>query len=288
MEGGDAWGQIMTRLRSEDIQDIAPQLARFDAGLRKATGLTLKGLACRAASLGAAAPTRTANETTVICISMTGGLGEIGGFCETLAEICRHLGFKARVSKKSDAAGFFEAYQMGADIIFTADDNCYMAVNTRTRKVVHNNEATGCGFAAALDRMAGGLTGEPALVIGCGPVGQSAGRKLMELGAEVCLFDIDPRKSERLAQLIAAESSVNIQVENSLGHALQRHRFILDATPAGDIIDAGVITPETRIAAPGVPCGVTPRGRRMLKERLVYDTLAIGTATMLMAALKCE
>jgi pyrrolysine biosynthesis protein PylD len=56
--------------------------------------------------------------------------------------------------------------------------------------------------------------------------------------------------------------------------------LIFDATNTGGHIDVAMIGEETLVAAPGMPCGVTPAARRRLGKRLLHDPLQIGVATM--------
>lgn len=275
----------MTRLRSADIAAIVPELAVYDERLRTSTGCSLLEIACLSAGTDPAGVAPLVSQTRVSCVTMTCGMGRIQGFAECLAGIARHLGFSAGVTLATDAAGWAEAYEKEQDVVLAADDGRFVAVNTKTRQVADNSEATGKGFAVALHRLAGGVENQSVLILGCGPVGQSACRTLLGLKAVVSLFDIDKRRCLRFFQAMATEDKSRIRIETDLDRALRNHRFLLDATPASDIIDENVITNKTRVSAPGVPCGVTHRGRQILSGRLISDPLEIGVATMLIEAL---
>jgi pyrrolysine biosynthesis protein PylD len=121
-------------------------------------------------------------------------------------------------------------------------------------------------------------------VLGCGPVGRAAARRLLERGAAPSLYDV---RSER-ARLTASElrsAGKEIRVEEDLEQALRRHRLLFDATPAPGFITERHITPATCVAAPGVPLGLTPGALQSIGPRVVHDPLQIGTAVMLLEAL---
>jgi pyrrolysine biosynthesis protein PylD len=149
-----------------------------------------------------------------------------------------------------DAAGLAHLVRSGARIILTADDDCYMALNLERRLVADNGQATGQGFALALDAMAGGLAGKPVLVLGCGPVGRAAARVLMEIGARVTVYDLD----QELAQSFCFSNGLHMA--RGLESALLEHDYLVEATTAADLIQARHLGPKSMVAAPGVPCGV--------------------------------
>ena len=107
----------------------------------------------------------------------------IKGFCEATEGILRHIGFDTFVTRQADISGLAEACNTKADVIFVSDDNDFVGLNVRTRQYVHNAAATGKGFAAGLDLMTSGLTGQKVLVLGCGAVGRSASSTLLSYGA---------------------------------------------------------------------------------------------------------
>lgn len=270
----------MTRLRSGDIRMIPQQLAAYDNHLRRNIGLTLKGLACRAAGLDEIEVENRIRASRVCAVPMTCGQGLIENFSETLCAIASHLGFDAYVTGGTDIAGMADAFQGDADMMLTADDNRFLAVNMATRRVADNSQCTGKGFCEGLAQMAGGLKEKPVLVIGCGPVGQSAALYAARSGATVTLFDIDRERCRTFAD--RQKNGIDFYVSDNLAAALDFHDLIVEATPVGGVIDLETIRPETLIAAPGVPCGVAPKGRELLGGRLLWDALPIGVATMLM------
>jgi pyrrolysine biosynthesis protein PylD len=160
-----------------------------------------------------------------------------------------------------------------------------IAIHTGTRRVVDNAQATGKGFVAGLAHMAGGLQGRSLLVIGCGPVGQSAALAAARLGARVTLFDIDRNRCHMFAK---SHHGHDFMISDTLASAPDCNDLIVEATPAENVIDPAVISASTLIAAPDVPCGISSHEREALSSRLLCDPLQIGVATMLMEAALCE
>jgi pyrrolysine biosynthesis protein PylD len=236
----------------------------------------------------------------VAVVPLDAGQGVLPGFAEAVRAIAAHLGFPARVTESPDAGGLAEAYRGGARILVTADESTYIAVNLRSLAVADNNRTTALGFVTALDLLAGGLAAREVLVLGCGPVGREAARCLLEREARVSLCDMRVERAretaaELVAELFAAASIAapaaapagagRVRVEENLEQALRRHRLLFDATPAPGIICERHIGPDTRIAAPGVPLGLSVGALRAAGKRVVHDVLQIGTAVMLAEAL---
>jgi pyrrolysine biosynthesis protein PylD len=142
-----------------------------------------------------------------------------------------------------------------------------------------NGEATGKGFVTALNGMAQGIQGKEALVLGAGPVGASAIASLKSLGAKASVFDIDETKVEKF------KDDTSIKLESALKRALAAYRYIIDATPQGGFIQLDDVHPDTKIACPGMPLGLSPTAYPSLKSGLIHDPLQIGVATMLTMAL---
>jgi pyrrolysine biosynthesis protein PylD len=89
-------------------------------------------------------------------------------------------------------------------------------------------------------------------------------------------------------KMIGHKTGSKIQIVKALESALQRHRFIIDASPARNIIHAHHITPDTYISAPGFPCGLDAAAQARLSDRFLQDPLQLGVATMLVSAVKCH
>lgn len=260
----------MTRLRTRDVAAVGAGLPEYDRYLESATGLSLAALASVAAG-GAFGGTRLTPRFCVVPISS--GAGIIPRFAETVRDILLHIGFPAAVSSEPDENGLAQARASGADVILWADDTRFVA-ELRDGARIDNTEATARGYVTGLDGMAGGLAGKRVLLLGCGPLGQAAAALLVARGARVTAFDIRPARARALAARAAVE------VAPSLEEALSGHDLVFEATPAAGIIKARHVTPRTRVAAPGMPCGVTPAAKRRLSGRLLHDPLPIGVATM--------
>ncbi len=276
----------MTRLQSGDIAAISARLDAYDEELLAKTGRTLRGLACYAVGLDEAEMAAGLADVQIGVVSIGWGQGVIDGFAETTRDILKHLGFKAFVTGNSNVAGLAEALEKDADIIFLADDDYFAALNVACRRVVENAEATGQGFAAGLNLMAGGLQGQKTLVIGCGPVGVSAAMTLAKYGAHISVYDIDRSRSRRLAGILDATRQAKIEIEPDLNRALSRHRYLIEATNSADIIGAKDISPATYVGAPGIPSGLSREAAEKVSARLLHDPLQTGVATMGLAAFK--
>ena len=68
--------------------------------------------------------------------------------------------------------------------------------------------------------------------------------------------------------------------------ALLAHHLIVEATNATEVIRARHVTANTRVAAPGMPCGITRNARENLVGRLIHDPLQIGVAVMACEAVR--
>lgn len=268
----------MTRLKPANIKNIPGHLGAYDHELLQKTDRTLRGMACHAHGIEEKEILPIMDSVLVGVVPVRSGQGVIEGFSDAVKHIVRHIGFNAFVTGAADVAGIAEAVERKAQVVMMADDHRFVALNVKHGRVVDNAEATGKGFTAGLDLMAGGLRGRKVLVIGCGPVGQSAALAAVNRGAEVAVFDIDRQRSHRLAK------ERGVTVEQSLEKALRRHQLVVEATNTADVIDDTVITPGTYIAAPGMPLGLTPAAVQKISHRLLHDPLQTGTAVMVIDA----
>lgn len=272
----------MTRLKEDDINEIAATLASYDSELIRKTGCSLLELASHAVG-------RDLNEVQgmtprVAVIPMTCGQGIIEGFVQAVASILNHLGFKAWITESSDAGGVAEAVQKGAEILFMADDDRFVAINLRTGVVSDNGAATGRGYVAGLERMCDGLEGKDVLLLGAGPVGLGAALALAQFRAKISVFDLDRAASERLAKKLE-KNGYAVMIETNLDFALKQHHLLVDACPAENIIASHYLTERTILAAPGIPLGIESVGIEQIAPRLLHDPLQIGVATMLLQVL---
>jgi pyrrolysine biosynthesis protein PylD len=278
----------MTRLQSDDIRHISSRLADYSRDLETKTGRSLPGIACHAWGTAEDRFNERRHLKKICVVPVTAGLGIISRFSHTVADILAFLGCRAAVADRADVAGMADAVESGFDAVMMADDNRFVAIDLCTRQVTDNAEATGRGFAAALDSMAGHIRNRDVLVMGCGPVGAAGAAFLAYLGARVALLDRDRSAAERVKHAVSQQCPTSvITIEQDLDTALSRHRFILEATPSPDTIPRARVSPDMRVAAPGVPPGVSPGAAALLGPHLVHDTLEIGVAAMAVS-LVCE
>lgn len=274
----------MTRLRTGDIKDISGQLAGYDNQLLHRTGHTLRGIACHALGIPEEDFQCQSKNVTVGVVPIRSGEGVIEGFSHTVKDILKHIGFDVFVTGDTDVGGIAGAVERGAEVVMMADDSRFVALNVKQGRVVDNAEATARGFVAGLDLMVGGLKGQTVLIIGCGPVGRNAALAAFHRGADVSVFDIDDRRSRHLAREAEALAGKSVSVERSFEDALRNHRLLVEATNAAGIIVESFITPETYIAAPGMPPGLTSAAVEKISHRLLHDPLQLGVAVMALEA----
>ncbi len=268
----------MTRLVRSDVENIERELYGYDATLVRRTGLTLRQIA--AAAAGMAEQTliaATASRLTAV-VPITAGEGLIEYFAQSVCGILAYLGCRAVITGQTDVAGIAEGMESGAEILFMADELRFVAIDLRSGALADNGEATGRGYSAALDAMAGGLRDKAALVLGAGPVGRGALAMLQEIGAHPAVYDIDIDRARKAAAPAGAV------VEQELHQALAGHRYIVEATPQGSFIGPGDLQPGALVAAPGVPLGLTAPAHASMQDRVLYDPLQIGVAAMLALA----
>jgi pyrrolysine biosynthesis protein PylD len=276
----------VTRLATDDVKSIPAQLAEYDAELTARTGCSLRGIACLTAGVQEDEIKNRLQNALVGVIPINAGEGVIAGFCDAVAGIVSHLGCKTFITRASDVAGLAEAFDKKADIIMLADDHQFIALHAATGQLMENAAATGKGFVTGVHLMAGDLNSRNVLVIGCGPVGRSATEELVAMQAYVSIYDINPARSIDLSAALKKTGNANIQIIKDLDRALKSHKFIIDASPATDIIQARHITADTVIGAPGVPSGLDQEARSKIGNRLLHDPLQIGVATMVISAFK--
>jgi pyrrolysine biosynthesis protein PylD len=276
----------VTRLAAEDVTSIPAELADYDSELTAKTGCSLREVACWATGIQEELIQGSLESIRIGVVPITAGRGTITGFCEAVAGISAHMGCRSFITQATDVAGLTEAFEEKADIIMLADDHRFIALDTASGRMVENAVATGKGFVAGLSLMAGDLNKKNVLVIGCGPVGRSATAELVAMRANVSVYDTHSTRSIDLAETLKRSSKVEINVIKDLDSALKSHKFIIDASPAVDIIQARYITADTRISAPGVPVGLDQEALLKIGNRLLHDPLQIGVATMVISAIK--
>jgi len=267
----------VTRLTEDDVSGLLRDLRSFEDGLRSVTGLDLRELALRTASDESSCVSLYGTRVAVVPISA--GQGFIPGFSTCVSTILEHLGFESSVTSRSDVRGIEEATEAGAELLFLADDHRFIALNLSAKRSVDDDPATADGYVTALEAAAGGLVDRRVLLLGLGPVGRAAARRLLRCGARVHVVEPD---AERLSEALVG--GLNVE-PTDLVSGLSACRLIFDASPAADVIDAADVTPATIAAVPGLPSAFTPAARDALGSRHIHEPLAVGVAVMAVRAL---
>ncbi|MBS4024301.1 MAG: 3-methylornithyl-N6-L-lysine dehydrogenase PylD [Clostridia bacterium] len=270
----------MTRLQQHQVIDIPPMLIKYDLELEEITGASLKEIACRGADISGADLDQWLHCLKIAVVPVTTGQGIISGFTEAVAGIIAYLGGNVFITKGYDVAGLAEGIEKGAQVIFIADDNRFVAINLPLGKVVDNSDATARGYVTALEFLVKGLLGREVLVIGGGIIGKKAIKVLLEKGALPVVYDVDETKLKHL------KIEKRIKIVNNLDKALQENNYIFEATPADNIISAEHIKPNMAIAAPGIPLGLTNEAYELARKKIIHDPLQLGAATMLAMVIK--
>ncbi len=267
----------MTRLTETDVTTLTRDLEAFEARLLAATGLGLRDLALRTATEGdRCVQLRGAR---VAAVPMSSGEGVIPGFSACVVATLLHLGCDAWMTTQPDVSGVQVAVAAGAAVLFLADDHRFIALNLTRGCSVDDDPATADGYVTALEAAAGGLGGREVLLLGLGPVGRAAVRRLTSRGAMVLVVEPDEER------LVAARD-VGLDFETTeLAGGLARCDLVFDASPAADIIDATDVRAGTIAAVPGMPSAFTAAAQEMLGVRHIHEPLAIGVAVMAARAL---
>jgi pyrrolysine biosynthesis protein PylD len=266
----------MTRLTEADVRDLIERLPAFEADLRGVCGLDLRALSLQACALErSASPLEGAR---VAAVPISTGQGVIPYFSECVRVILAHLGCDAFVTDNADVRGLQEAIERGADVVFVADDQRFVAINVGWGVCSDNDLCTANGYVAALQAAREGLHGRDVLVLGLGPVGRAAARRLTQLGARVLAVEPDPVRAN-LGVLYCGAEIV------TLGEGLRQVDRVFDATPAPGLVASDWVTPRSVAAVPAVPSSFTSSAQALLGPRHTHEPLAIGVAVMAVEAL---
>lgn len=264
----------MTRLVEEDINTLIINLKAYDGTLKQQTGMALVDIA-----MGAVGRKKPFRSLKVAVVPVTSGLGIIDGFSDTVCGILRYCGIDAYVTQSTDVGGIQEAYRMGAEMIFMADDDVCSAFAVGSNAYSDNGYATGIGFAAALEiAMREKKEAKNVLVLGLGPVGRSAAEYLQQNGCDVWVYDTNPNATE---DFLASHPGVK-QLSDSRDK--KKFTYIYDATPVAHVIGKEDVTEKTVIAAPGMPLGVDEDARKI--ATVIHNPLELGILTMYCDCLK--
>lgn len=260
----------MTRLKKEDVDKILDELIRLDASMQKAAGITLEGLVEAMSGCSREELEEKAATTVGAAVPVTSGLGVIPGFAEAVAAIVSYLGFSVFVTGSADVAGLYEAQQKGADWIFLADDERFLALDRNRNRSAENDRGTAKAYVTILELSAGPLASREVLVLGAGRLGAAAVEELERNGAIPVLYDKDPARYRRFPgrRILANRAD------------LASYPLVFDATDEAGWLEAGHLHPAVFLAAPGLPFSLTEDAASKLAGRVVHDRLAIGVAGM--------
>jgi len=273
----------MTRLTEHDVRRLSERLGEFEQSLRRVTGYGLLQIAAQAADAGPGAAARLADAgpgaaagiagARLAVVPISAGQGFIPGFAECVAAILAHLGCDAFVTPEPDMRGWQAAAAAGAQAVFAADDQRFIALNIRTGACADDDPATAAGFAAALDAAAGGLAGRLCSSLGWagravgGGSAAAPGRRRIGRGAR-------PGSCDRCGRSWAGIPPRNPR------WGLAACRLVVDATPSPDLVDASWVTDESIAAVPGLPSAFTAAAQAAMGDRHIHEPLALGVAVM--------
>ena len=251
------------------ISGLSDGLSDIDRMLMRDTGMNLLTLGFRA--IGADASEVDVKRFKAASVPITSGLGIIGGFSRSVADIVRDMGIDCFVTEHTDVWGFGEAIDRGADIILMADDEQYMAYSVAAGRYANNSFCTAAGYVEALRGAVGGLQGKEVFVRGAGRVGSNMVSLLCAQGARPIVADVIREKAEAVAR-----ANPGATAAEDLEEATAEAGLILNASPVpipGDLIREGAV-----VSTPGIPHVYDEATLR--KAKFIHDPLAIGTAPM--------
>jgi pyrrolysine biosynthesis protein PylD len=266
----------MTRLVEDDVRGLTADIERFDASLRRVSGIGLVEAGFRAWDCAGGRPSLEGVRMAAVPISQ--GEGFIPGFSQCVVAILGFLGADVWMTDLPDVRGLQQAADAEAELVFVADDFRFVALNIRSGACADDDPCTARAYVAALEAACGELKGRPVALLGYGPVGRNAAARLQQRGAEVLLVEPDAARAAE-----AAGEGVRVL---SLKDALDAADLLFDATPTADVVDAGWVTPGSVAAVPGMPSAFTAAAQQVLGERHIHEPLALGVAAMAVDALR--
>lgn len=262
----------MTRLKTEWISQIEESAVLWDQKLRNRTGMGYLELAAAVSGHSIEELRKQAKKTKVAAVPITCGEGTIDTFSESVAAVIAAMGAETFVTENTDVNGIYEAAVMGADILYMADEERYLALNVKSGRVGENNIATANGYVTLLEQMAGGLQGKETAVLGYGMVGRLMCAALKLKGAKVFVYDkcqFYQKDAETMDYTWIADTA-----------QLKDFTLIADATSEGGWLRSRFLNDEVKIAAPGLPLSLDDETRGKLDGQYINDMLEIGTAAM--------
>lgn len=271
----------MTRLVTEWIRELEDTAADRDEELKALTGTGYIRLASLVSGVSEDVLAEASREYKVAVVPVTSGLGEIETFPQSVAAITSAMGFDTFVTEGTDVNGFYEAKCSGADIVYMADDDRYIAVNMRNGNIGENDISTGRGYAELMLQFAAARNKKPetgnTVVLGFGRIGKIMAGYLKEKGIIPAVYDKDKSKKESVLKQ-------GFKWADSIAE-IREYLYILDGTSEGSWLSTAVLSDDVLISAPGIPLSLDDDGKQMLEGRYLHDMLETGTAVMLGYAL---
>lgn len=262
----------MTRLITEWIEEIGDVNDPYGAELKQKTGLDYDGLLIKTCHITQEYLASVREKLQVCIIPITTGQGVIGSFAQSVAGIIQNMGFAAIVTEKTDVAGIYEAGMKGADILFMADDERYIAINLRNGKISNNDQATARGFVTILNQMTRNMNCRDTLVLGGGTVGKIIIDLLKLQQDNVFVYD----KDKEILNSLAGAKVTPVEKDE-----IRNYKKIIDATCEGGWITKDMLNSQAKIAALGVPFSFSEDAGTAFEQQALYDCLTTGTAVML-------
>ncbi len=264
----------MTRLQTDWIKDMEKELPQWAENLEGQSNMSLFNLAALAGDISRGRLKSASWRVKIGVVPVTSGLGLINTFCQQVAGIIRHMGFEVFITEATDVSGIYEATQMGAGVIFLADDTYFLALNMSKNLVAENSDATARGFVAALEGAAGGLRDKEVLVIGGGRVGRSALHFLKCRGADGVLYD---NNEAVLGEFKKQGFNVVRSIED-----IKKYPLVVDCSfSEAGWLHKEMLHPDLWFASPAVPLSLDAEAAEYFQNRLIHDLLQLGVITML-------
>ncbi|MBK5253943.1 MAG: 3-methylornithyl-N6-L-lysine dehydrogenase PylD [Peptostreptococcaceae bacterium] len=261
----------MTRLVAKWIDNMEAQMELYNRELKRKTGLDLTELMKASCNLKSEDISNAQIKLKVSVVPITQGMGLISKFSESVAAIIRTAGFNVSVTENTDVNGMHEAISSGADILFMADDDRYLALNIKTGAIGDNNYCTSLGFIEVMFQMAKKngrvIEKNDILMLGYGILGKEAYSILKGKGYKPKVYD--------------KHLQVNKEIEVIVKENIKNYSYILDFTNEGDWINTDMLKDDVLYASPGIPVSLNEEAIAHNKENSVFDLLEIGTVIML-------
>ncbi|MDR2610086.1 MAG: 3-methylornithyl-N6-L-lysine dehydrogenase PylD [Clostridiales Family XIII bacterium] len=240
----------------------------------------LKSISPYGAAHGGLGMLGSLSQISCCVVPVTAGQGRVDGFSASVESVLRYAGVQVVDSDGVDIDGFYRAWERGADVVFLADDQRYMALNFRNGVCCENNAATAYGYMTALEEMAGGpgsLRNRSVLLLGCGNVGSIAANALRQAGAALTLYDRDMLAARRIKR---DKDRVITDPKD-----IAAFSYILDTTGTSGWLTSDMLREGAVVSAPCIPLSFAFDMAERPDIRLFHDSLHTGTLVMLEAVL---